>query len=94
MTMASRKKSTVPDIEKTAWAIEFKADSPVSYAQAIRFAQQDRLEVFVEQSDPVDTGAARWVVRVLDLPDFLMEVKSTKTEALRVCKEMGWRVVR
>lgn len=79
-------------LEQTPWAIEFKADSPVSYPAALRFAQEDRLEVLVEKTN--EAGFSQWVARVFDEPSFWMEAKPTKAEVLAVCKSMGWKVIR
>lgn len=77
-------------LEATPWAAEFKQDAPVSYAMALRYAQQDRLEVVVERTD--ETGETQWAVRVLDDPSFWMDAKPTKKAAVELCRTMGWRV--
>ena len=83
---------SLAELEKTDWAIEFKADSPVSYLTAIKYAQRSKLRVFVEKSD--DSGKPQWVARVFDDPEFWMEAKPTKAGIMKVCRTMGWTVVR
>lgn len=91
-SMVTMTQRTIAEIEQTEWAKDFAADSPVSYPTALKYAQQAGLEVFIEQSDA--TGELVWAVRVLGDPDFWMEAKPTKAQALAVCREMGWKVVR
>jgi hypothetical protein len=83
-------KRTRDEIEATAWAASFKLDSPVSYREAIELAMQPGLEVVVEQSS--ETGEPRWVVRVLDHPDFWMDALPSKQAALALCNAMGWTI--
>lgn len=90
--MVPKPQRTIVEIEQSAWAKDFKVDAPVSYPTALKYAQQDRLEVFIERS--VETGEPIWAVRVLDDPAFWMEAKPTKAQATAVCREMGWIVVR
>ena len=83
---------TRPSLEQTSWAREFRKDSPVSYATAITFALQDRLEVFVERGE--ELGEPRWEIKVLDSPEFLMDFRPTKKSAESLCKTMNWKVAR
>jgi hypothetical protein len=77
-------------LEATPWAVEFKQDAPVSYAMALRYAQQEGLEVLIEHTDEADDP--QWAVRVLDAPSFWMDAKPTKKAAVELCRTMGWRV--
>lgn len=90
--MSAKQQLTLEEIEATPWAAEFKADSPVSYVTALRYAQIPHLAVGVEHSD--EAGCSQWVIRVADDPAFWMDAKDTKAEAKQVCREMGWKVVR
>jgi hypothetical protein len=49
--MTTKSTWTQKDLERTAWAKEFRRDAPVSYATALRYAQEERLEVFVEKTN-------------------------------------------
>jgi hypothetical protein len=89
--MPVRTPPTLAALEKTTWAKEFKADSPVSYKTALQYALQDQLLVLIERS--LDTGEPVWAVRVLDDPEFWMEAKPTKAQATTVCRAMGWKIV-
>jgi len=82
---------TQKDLERTAWAKEFRRDAPVSYATALRYAQEERLEVFVEKTD--ESGELQWVIRVLHDPAFWMDAKPTKKAAIEICRQMGWKIV-
>jgi hypothetical protein len=82
---------TPSKIKITTWAREFKRDCPSSYAMAIDYASQERLEVTVGKSDA--TGVPLWAVAVADT-DFWMDALPTKKAALALCKQMGWRIVK
>jgi len=87
-----RTPSTLQTLERTAWAKQFKIDSPVSYKTALQYALQDRLSVFIERS--LETGEPVWAIRVFDEPAFWMEAMPTKAQATALCREMGWKIVR
>lgn len=89
--MSTHLSRSLAELERTEWAKEFRADSPVSYPIALKYAQQNRLEVFIEHS--TETGESQWAVRVLDDPAFWMEAKPTKGQATEVCRNMGWKIV-
>jgi hypothetical protein len=88
--MSSRTVWTTEALERTEWAVGFKKDAPVSYAAALRYAQEQPLKVLVERTD--ETGEPQWVVRVLDDPSFWMYAKPTKTAAVELCRAMGWKI--
>lgn len=90
-SIVARTSPTVAALEQTEWAKQFKVDSPVSYKAALRYALQDGLSVFIERS--FETGDPVWAVRVFDDPEFWMEAKPTKAQAIAVCREMGWKFV-
>jgi hypothetical protein len=79
------------NLEQTPWAKEFKKDAPVSYATAIRYALEDRLEVIIEHT--TESGEPQWVIRVLDDPAFWMDAVPTKAAAVQLSREMGWKIV-
>ena len=89
--MTTHNAPSITELEQTAWAKAFKADSPVSYPVALKYAQQNQLEVFVERT--TETGESLWAVRVHDDPEFWMEAKPTKAQATAVCRSMGWKIV-
>ena len=83
------------ELEATEWARRFKEDSPVSYAQALRYAQSKDLRVYVHKTN--ETGEVQWAISVLDedsSDDFWMDAMQTKKEALELCRHMGWKVSR
>lgn len=85
--------SMVHAIEGTPWARAFKADSPVSYPDAIRFATDPSLRVEIVHTN--ETGAWQWaVVAASHDPDFWMATRLTKREAVALCRQMGWRQLR
>lgn len=65
--------------------------SACSYATAIRYALENRLEVIIEQT--TESGEPQWVIRVLDDPSFWMEAVPTKAAAVQLSQEMGWKIV-
>lgn len=89
--MSTKPTWTQEALEQTSWAKEFKKEAPVSYATAIRYALESRLEVIIEQT--TESGKPQWVIRVLDDPSFWMDAVPTKTAAVQLSREMGWNVV-
>jgi hypothetical protein len=89
--MSTKPTWTQEALEQTSWAKEFKKEAPVSYATAIRYALESRLEVIIEQT--TESGEPQWVIRVLDDPSFWMDAVPTKTAAVQLSREMGWNVV-
>lgn len=90
-SVAPRTSPTVAALEQTEWAKQFKVDSPVSYKAALQYALQNGLTVFIERS--FESGDPVWAVRVFDDPEFWMEAKPTKAQAIALCREMGWKIV-
>ena len=85
---------TLDELEATPWAKKFKEDSPVSYAQGLKYAQDKDLRVHIHK---VDQYSDQWAISVLDgidAQDFWMDVTPTKKEALELCRLMGWKVAR
>ena len=89
--MSTKPTWTQEALEQTSGAKEFKKEAPVSYATAIRYALESRLEVIIEQT--TESGEPQWVIRVLDDPSFWMDAVPTKTAAVQLSREMGWNVV-
>jgi len=82
------------ELERTAWAREFKTDSPVSYTEAIELAARPDLVVDVERATTV-LGEPCFAILVADrTPAFWMDHKVTRKAAEALCKDMGWRVRR
>lgn len=88
--MARRYPKTLEEIEQTPWAKEFKLTAPTSYKAALKYAMQERLEVSVKWSD--EAGFFQWVIRVEEDPEFWMDAKPTKAQAVAICRSMGWRI--
>jgi hypothetical protein len=76
------------ELEASPWARQFKAASPGAYAQALNYAQRPNLRVHVHQTD--ETGEVQWAISVVDDPEFWMDAKPTKKEAVALCRDMGW----
>ncbi len=84
---------TLDELEGTAWAREFKADSPVSYPEALTYARCEDLRVYVRKTD--EAGEVLWVIVVVDeggSGDFWMDAKPTKKDAIALCRRMRWKV--
>jgi hypothetical protein len=82
------------ELEKTAWAKEFKKCAPVSYPDAIKYALDPDLKVDIMHADLRGQGV-EWIATAGDHdPTFLMEVCATKKDALALCREMGWKPLR
>ena len=78
-------------LEQTPWAKEFKKEAPVSYATAISYALENRLEVIIDHT--TESGEPQWVIRVLGDPSFWMDAVQTKVAPVQICREMGWMIV-
>ena len=86
---------TPEQIKNSDWAKNFMEESPTSYDQAIKYACSDNFSVDLYHN--TETGVPIWsiVACVDDYPtDFWMDSFKTKKEALALCKEMGWRLVK
>ena len=89
---------TRKELEKTAWAKRFKKETESHvYDEAITLAMKPELKVLVYKSDALE--APIWAVSVQETsnnPDdnFWMDAFTLKKDALALCKEMGWRVVK
>ena len=80
-------------LEQTPWAKAFRADSPVSYPEAIRLARDPTLRVELTHNN--DTGEWKWAIcAVSHDPGFWMDAKPTKKAALELCRTMGWKLFR
>ena len=90
-TMTTKPTWTQEALEQTPWAKEFKKEAPVSYATAIRYALETKLEVIIDHT--TETGEPQWVIRVLEDPSFWMEAVPTKAAAVQLSQEMGWKIV-
>lgn len=78
-------------LEATPWARQFKADSPVSYAQALTLALDPDLTVWLVHNN--DAGHWQWSIVADELaPGFWLDAKPTKQAALALCQQMGWPV--
>lgn len=85
---------TSAQLEQTPWAIDFNADSPVSYREALQLANQVDVVVDVERTSTV-LGEPCFAILVADrTPAFWMDHKPTRKAAEALCKEMGWPVQR
>jgi hypothetical protein len=82
------------NIKNSKWAKEFKKDCPTAYNEAIKLAQDPNLEVDVYKSDEAGAfmGDFQWVIATEK--NFWMDAKKTKKEALALCKEMGWKLIK
>ncbi|MEJ8859566.1 hypothetical protein WKW79_33745 [Variovorax robiniae] len=71
---------------RTTWDLEFKADSPASYAEAIELAATTGLVVDVERETTV-LGDACVAILVADrTPAFWMDHKPSRKAAEALCK--------
>ena len=84
--LAPRKRA----LSSTAWAAEFKKGAPVSYSMALRYAQQESLEVLIDRTD--ETGEYQWGDPGVDDPSFWMNANATKKAAVNLCRAMGWKL--
>lgn len=85
---------TRDELEKTPWAIAFKADAPFSYSRAIDLALRQPLEVEIVHTNE-RMGTHEWAIIVVDetISDFWMDAFERYEDALTLCKTMGWEVV-
>lgn len=92
-TMPTKERSlpTREALEATPWAREFKADSPVSYEQALTLVMAPDLTVWLVHN--CDVGIWQWSIVADELaPGFWLDAKPTKKAALALCRQMGWPV--
>ena len=79
-------------LESSEWARRFRADAPVSYREALDFAMEPQLRVFLRQIE--ESVEPQWIICVEERPEFWMDAFESRSEAVALCKVMGWRVVR
>lgn len=83
---------TRAELENTTWAKNFKLEAPVSYAEAIKYALQEELEVYINKNH--DLGFPVYAIIVAeDSKGFWMDATASKKAAISLCKEMGWKIV-
>src|SRR6516225_9792947 len=92
LTSDSSLKKAYARLEVTDWARSFREEAPVSYREAIDFAAEPGLRVFLRHTD--ENGDPKWAICVEERPDFWMDAFNTRAEAVTLCKTMGWKVVR
>lgn len=65
----------------------------MSYEKALELAQNPKLRIFLSHTD--ENGELLWALMAFiddeDL-DFWMDTKSTKKEAIALCRTMGWKI--
>ena len=87
---------TLKELKKTAWAKRVKKESHSVYLEAMNLAAKVGLEVLIYKSTALETPI--WAISVYDGTDpddnFWMDAFKTKREALALCKEMGWKVIK
>ena len=79
-------------LEQTEWARDFREDSPVSYAEALRHAGMDGLLVEIIPTKTVLHEPCFAIVVADRTPEFWMSHKPTREEARSLCRQMGWVV--
>ena len=79
-------------LESSDWARRFRADAPVSYREALDFALEPQLRVFLRHAK--ESVEPQWVICVEERPEFWMDAFEARSEAVALCTLMGWRVVR
>jgi hypothetical protein len=86
---------TPEQIKNSDWAKKLMKESPVSYDQAIKFACSENFRVYIYRN--TETGVPMWSIAACEdghTTDFWMDSFKTKKEALALCKEMGWGLVK
>lgn len=78
---------------QTAWAREFKEESPVSYAEALRYATRPDFEVEIQPATTVLHEPCFAIVVAEAEQEFWMSHKATQAEAVDLCRSMGWKTV-
>lgn len=84
---------TREELERTSWAAEFRADSPVSFGEAIRMAMQTDFAVDLRETD--ENGELVWAVVAIEGGEdsgFWMDAKPTRAAAEAICTQMGWPI--
>lgn len=84
------KTTAVDPIEKTTWAKAFKHNASHGYATALKYALDPTFQVKVIYT--TETGDPQWAICAAHDPEFWMDAKPTKAEAINLCTEMGWKI--
>jgi hypothetical protein len=77
-------------IKTSKWAVEFKAQNPTAFKDALGYATDSKIEMTITKTD--SSGFMLWAIVADTKTDFWMDALATKQEAIRLCKRMGWKV--
>jgi hypothetical protein len=80
------------ELKKTEWAKEFKTDNSVEYDHALDLASGENVCVKVVHTN--EAGKWEWAIFPVENTEFWFMAYRTKRDALALCKEMGWKVVK
>lgn len=78
-------------IENTLWARRFRKNALYFYESAIKYTNQNDLQVKVELRNDLDYPM--WAIVVVDSDDFWMDAFDLKATAVELCRFMKWRIV-
>ena len=81
---------TNEEIRLSEWAREVYSEVPDIYEYTIRMVQDPKFTVSVHQS--YETGEKVWAIESNTDPGFWLTSRSSKTKAIKLCKEMGWKI--
>ena len=79
-------------IHSTEWAKQFQRECWTSYNEAVKHASNPNLKVSLDRNNEIDINSFEWAI-VVEGTDFWMDTKKTKSEAVALCKKMGWNIV-
>ena len=82
------------DVEKSAWAIDFKRECPTQYKQALEYARNKDMEYSIIKSNEMGYNKYLYVIVPDADSEFWMCFADTKKEVLAVAKKMGWKLLK
>ena len=80
------------NIKRSAWAMKFKREYPLQYDEAIYYASESPVQVFVSYSNEIDPENPSYMI-VVDWTDFWLGAFPTREEAVKLCNRMGWEII-
>ena len=85
---------TLTEIKRSTWARRFRQSAPVSYARALEYASEPRLQVSIELRKDLCEDKPLWAIVVVEPKsgdeDFWMDAFPKKESAVKLCETMRW----
>lgn len=79
-------------IKSTAWAKKFKRECPSAYDDAMDYASQPEVKVFIIKNNELDEKVLMYSIEI-PMTHFWMDSFPTREEAVKLCEKMGWEII-